>query len=55
MKNFILLYINCYNFSPNFLQASDREMLWVLRISVMVIATFAAIIALTVGSVYYLS
>jgi hypothetical protein len=38
-----------------FLQAGDREMLWVLRISVTVIATLGAIIALTVGSVYYLS
>lgn len=38
-----------------FLQAGDREMLWVLRISVMVIATLGAITALTVGSVYYLS
>ncbi|KDR24329.1 high-affinity choline transporter 1-like isoform X2 [Zootermopsis nevadensis] len=36
-------------------KAGDREMLWVLRISVMVIATLGAITALTVGSVYYLS
>ncbi|PNF35271.1 High-affinity choline transporter 1 [Cryptotermes secundus] len=36
-------------------KASDREMLWVLRITVIVIATCGAIVALTVGSVYYLS
>jgi Na+/proline symporter len=38
-----------------FHQAGDREMLWILRITVLVIAALAAVIALTVGSVYYLS
>lgn len=36
-------------------KAGEREMLWVLRISVAVIASLATVIALTVGSVYYLS
>jgi high affinity choline transporter 7 len=36
-------------------KAGEREMLWVLRISVVVIATLSTIIALTVGSIYYLS
>ncbi|KAJ9597278.1 hypothetical protein L9F63_011882, partial [Diploptera punctata] len=35
--------------------AGEREMLWVLRITIVVISTLAATIALSVGSIYYLS
>ncbi|XP_047106773.1 high-affinity choline transporter 1-like [Schistocerca piceifrons] len=36
-------------------QASEREMVWVLRVSVVVITAIAALIGLTAGSIYYLS
>ncbi|KAJ4452240.1 hypothetical protein ANN_03758 [Periplaneta americana] len=36
-------------------KASEREVLWTLRIAVLVTASISAAIALTVGSVYYLS
>ncbi|GLH15807.1 Uncharacterized protein GBIM_20236 [Gryllus bimaculatus] len=36
-------------------QASEREVLWVLRISVVFVAAVSSCIALTVGSIYYLS
>jgi len=36
-------------------QAGDRELLWVLRISVLVVSGLSAGIALTVNSIYYLS
>ena len=38
----------------NFLQASDKEMLWVLRASVIVVAAVATVMALTVKSIYIL-
>ncbi|XP_063237409.1 high-affinity choline transporter 1-like isoform X2 [Bacillus rossius redtenbacheri] len=36
-------------------KASEREVLWVLRIAVVFVSTLSAVVALTVGSVYYLS
>ncbi|XP_017762199.1 PREDICTED: high-affinity choline transporter 1-like isoform X1 [Eufriesea mexicana] len=36
-------------------KASERELNWILRISVLVVTTLSTIIALTVDSVYYLS
>ncbi|KAG8228031.1 hypothetical protein J437_LFUL003667 [Ladona fulva] len=36
-------------------KASDRELLWVLRMAVIVVTTLATLTALTVSSVYYLS
>lgn len=36
-------------------KCTDREMLWVLRGSVLIISTGGAIIALTVPSIYYIS
>lgn len=36
-------------------QASERELNWILRISVLVITVLSTVIALTVDSVYYLS
>ncbi|XP_046391765.1 high-affinity choline transporter 1-like isoform X2 [Ischnura elegans] len=36
-------------------KASETEVVWVLRIAVMVITALATVVALTVGSVYYLS
>ncbi|XP_048513592.1 high affinity choline transporter 1 [Athalia rosae] len=36
-------------------KASEKELAWVLRISVLVVSGLSATVALTVGSVYYLS
>lgn len=37
------------------LQATERELNWILRISVVMITVLSTLIALTVDSVYYLS
>jgi len=37
------------------LQASERELNWVLRISVIAVSILSTLVALTVNSVYYLS
>ncbi|XP_067009291.1 high-affinity choline transporter 1-like [Anabrus simplex] len=49
-----MFYRNIYKlaFRPN---ASEREMTWVMRISVLTITALSTLIALTVTSVYYLS
>ncbi|PSN56134.1 hypothetical protein C0J52_03354 [Blattella germanica] len=43
------------NHNEFLLQAGEREMLWVLRFTIVIISALAAAIALTVGSIYYLS
>lgn len=37
------------------LQASERELNWVLRIAVIAVSILSTLVALTVSSVYYLS
>lgn len=38
-----------------FVQASENEVLWVMRVATIVISYLSAAIAISVGSIYYLS